>query len=271
MSEQFKLQMRGLIRFSYLSESGFAVSRRGVDAVRDMLYDTDRLERRFALFEALALPSLRVQDDPDFKIGLLIGDDFPLWAHARLEKLIADLPQARLVALPPMQHFQAVKQAIRKLGHDKGATHTLTFRFDDDDAIHRSTTARLRAIAMANAPVRDVAQRFAIGFNRGFYITTGPDGMTLSEEYEKTPLGIGLGLVEPLGKVHTVFRRNHRHLPQYYDTLTEVSRPMYLRSVHRDNDSGARPSGRSGTMAQEQIEETLEADFGLSLDRLRAL
>ena len=80
-----KLQIKGLIRFSYLSENGFAKSEQGMTEMREMLYDPARLDRRFALFERLALHSLALQDDQDFKVAVLIGDSFPDAARARLE------------------------------------------------------------------------------------------------------------------------------------------------------------------------------------------
>ena len=72
-----KAQIKGLMRFSYLSENGFAKSTDDLDARRAVLYEPARLERRFRLFERLAFHTMALQDDTDFSCAVLIGDCFP--------------------------------------------------------------------------------------------------------------------------------------------------------------------------------------------------
>jgi len=271
MPDPLNVQLRGLIRFSYLSENGFALTQQRRSRVRAVLFDRLRLERRFALFEALTLPSLRAQTDRDFKIAVLTSQDLPEWAMQKLQDLLATVPQATLVTMPPRAHYYAIKKAFNLLPLDDGATHQVTFRLDDDDAIHRETVARLRGMAQAMLPHRDAARALILGFNRGFYFEPDSDGPVLSEQYERTPLGVGLGLLNPVGSPENIFRRNHRHLAQYYDIYMEVGAPMFVRAVHRDNDSAANPTGRQGRMGKAQIEATLVRDFGLQLDQVRAL
>ena len=79
MADQKKVQIKGLIRFSYLSENGFAKSKQGVEKMRKMLYDPARLERRFAWFEKLAFHTLTLQDDTDFSVAI----PFPASAGCR--------------------------------------------------------------------------------------------------------------------------------------------------------------------------------------------
>lgn len=270
MAKNNKVQIKGLIRFSYLSENGFAKSKQGVDKMREMLYDPDRLERRFAWFEKLAFYTLALQDDTDFSAAILIGDSFPDAARTRLENLVAGFAPVQIVALPPMTHVQAVKQAYFALPDDPDATHTATFRQNDDDGMHRTTTARIRKVAKALLGVRSGDAPFVIGFNRGFYLNTKVDPM-LTERFERTPLGIGLTLVARKGDHATVFRRNHRQFTQYYDCYTEVSEPMFIRSVHQDNDSGAEPSGREGTLQPRAIQRVLRKGFGLTPEMLEGL
>lgn len=270
MTQTSKVQIKGLIRFSYLSENGFAKSGQGVEKTRQMLYDAERLERRFAWFERLAFHTLALQDDTDFTAAILIGDSFPDKARRRLEDIVAGFAPVKIVSLPPMTHVQAVKRAYFALPDDPDATHIATFRLDDDDGMHRATTARIRTMADALLAARPVDAPFVIGFNRGFYLNTKADPM-LSERFERTPIGIGLALVARKGDHATVFRRNHRQFTQYYDCYTEVSEPMFIRSVHQDNDSGAEPSGREGTLRPRGIENVLRDGFGLVPEMLEGL
>ena len=68
-----------------------------------------------------------------------------------------------------------------------------------------------------------------------------------------------------------MFRRNHRQFTQYYDCYTEVAEPMFIRSVHQDNDSGAEPSGREGSLRPRGILRVLRKGFGLTPEMLEGL
>ena len=271
MAARYKVQIKGLVRFSYLSEGGFAMSEQGQDAVREILYDPARLDRRFRMFEQLALHSIKRQRNSDFKVGVLIGDSLPDAARDRLENLVKDVPQVQIISLPPLVHFNAIRHAYGAIKDEPDATHTATFRLDDDDAMHRVTTKRIGKIAGSLLSLRDPNTPFAIAFNRGFYLNIGNKDVPISEWYEKTPLGVGLALVAPVGDPVNVFRRNHRKLGEYYDCMTEVERPMFIRSVHMDNDSGAAPTGRQGDLGRREIARVLRVGFGRTLDELKAL
>lgn len=263
MVEHHKVQIKGLLRFSYLSENGFAKSPQGIEKMREMLYAPERLVRRFALFERLALHSLKLQDDQDFTVGILIGKDFPNEARAHLQTLLEGFKAAHLIVLPPMIHIQAVRAAYDALPDDPDATHIATFRQDDDDAMHRETVGRVRKIATDMLQMRQTDDPFAIAFNRGLYLGRESEDV-VSEWYERTPLGIGLALVAKKGDTSTVFRRNHRQFTQFYDCYSEVQQPMWIRSVHQDNDSAAAPTGRAGTLRPRAIRRCLRDGFGLN-------
>lgn len=264
---KLKAQIKGLMRFSYLSENGFAKSTQGMDAMREMLYDPARLSRRFKLFERLAFHTMSLQADTDFTCAVLIGDSFPDKARAELEDIIRDFKPMQIVSLPPLVHIQAVKQAFNALPDDPSATHIATFRQDDDDAMHRITTARIRAVADNLLQVRTDTKPFVIAFNRGLYLD--PTSETpITEWYERAPLGIGLAMVTPKGDHATVFRRNHRNLMEYYDCYSEVARPMWIRSVHADNDSTAQPQGRAGALRPRGVRRVLADGFGLTPEML---
>ncbi len=111
---------------------------------------------------------------------------------------------------------------------------------------------------------------FVIAFNRGFYLDLDAEE-PLTEWYEETPLGVGLAMVAAKGDHATIFRRNHRQLTQYYDCYSEVEEPMYIRTVHRDNDSGASANGRQGKMGARIIRRKLFENFGLTPDMLEGL
>ena len=265
----YKLQIKGLIRFSYLTEGGFAISELGEDIARKTIYDPDRLLRRFALFENLTLRSLKLQTNPAFHMGVLIGDDFPHDAAHHLATLLADVPQARIIRLPRMVHYRAMRIAFEKMGDDPEATHTASLRLDDDDAIHKDWMAHIAALAPALGAARGYDAPLVIAANRGFYFDLNNPQNPVSEWFEKQPISVGTALITPRSAHENIYLRNHRKLSEFYDCFSSVTQPMFLRSVHQDNDSHALSSGHQGKMRGPEIEEKLRAGFGLSFEDLR--
>lgn len=263
----FKNRIVGLMRFSYPALSGFTSAPADPAALSRYLYDPARLNRRFALFEALALPSLRAQTDPDFEMLFLVGDDLPLWARDRLADGIASL-RARIVALPPMHHYPATQAAYARLS-ESGHSHLTSFRLDDDDALDRDHIARLRRIAAGIAAF--TATPFAIAHNRGLFLDLRPRQPKITEVTEKMPLGIGLALCSPVAERDTIFRRNHRLLPQFFTTFSDATEMAFLRSVHDSNDSNAHNTGVVADLAPPRAEAILAAHFATDLPAVTRL
>jgi hypothetical protein len=142
---------------------------------------------------------------------------------------------------------------------------------DDDDAIHADTVGRIRQVSERMLEIRNPASPFVVGFNRGYFLELSPDTAQFSEVYETTPLGIGLALIAPVGERINIYRRNHRKLPRFFDCYTELARPMFIRTVHQDNDSGAFASGGRRDVARADVDDLLRSEFGIDpglLDRL---
>ncbi|MGY6534900.1 MAG: glycosyltransferase [Pararhodobacter sp.] len=259
-----------LVRFSYPAATGTRATLQGPEAARRLLYDPARLERRFALFQALTLPSLLAQTDSDFTTLFLIGADFPMPARRRLAAMVAPLADSRLVALPPLPHFAATRRAFDR-ALDNQLTHLTTVRLDDDDAMSNDLIARLRsaigpvlALSGADAPA-------VISFQNGLYLEIAAQGNRLYRVIERTPLGIGLAMVAPLPRRDTIFSRNHRLLPQFFNTWSDATRPAFIRSVHRDNDSDPSATGQTVELSDNDLRAVLSAHFAVSLENLRAL
>ena len=242
-----------------------------------MLYERFRLEHRLALFEQLALHTLAVQDEDTFRVAVLIGDDLPEWCRTRLALLIAEFPQAQIVALRRRPHYQALCHAYAELPNDPGATHVARFRLDDDDALHRSATRHVRDTATAMLEAGHFKQPFAIGVNRGLYLDLNGPEKAVSEWYEKTPPSPGLTVVAPIADRINCYRYNHRRIGQHMNCYTEISQPMYLRSVHNHNhnhnhnDSMATATGPKGGLKPIGITRMLRRGFAMGDDHFKGL
>jgi len=270
MPSPMRAQVIVVVRFSYLAESGFKMSRRAPDKIRATLYDPARLERRFALFEALTLPALMTQTDPDFTLVLLIGEDFPEAFRNRLARMIAPLQDARIVALPPYNNYKATKLAIEEV-RQPAATHLITVRLDDDDAFSRDTIAmqkqlcpRVAALGPADAPAM-------VCFNNGLFLELAETGNRLFGVIEKLPLGIGMAMIAPVGARPTIFSTDHRRVHTRWNVYTEALTPRFIRTVHRDNDSDALISGERPEYTDAQMEQILSQNFPFTRAQLLAL
>lgn len=260
----FRNRIVVLVRFSYPALSGFATTATQSAA----LFDPDRMDRRFRLFEHLTLPSLLAQRDGDFRTIFLVGEAMPADQTARLKAAIAPLPGAQVVALPPMQHYAATQAAFGQVPDD-GATHLTSVRLDDDDALDRGHVARLRAMAEGLHRVCGQHRPVIIGANRGFFLDTRRH--ELFDVVERLPIGAGLAMLAPVGAGVNVFRRNHRLLPQFFATLTDVATPAFIRTIHGDNDSEPHASGLSRQMAEADIARAVADHFPFTADMLKTL
>ncbi len=262
-------RIAGLIRFSYPALNGFAKAPEDIDRLRDQLFETSRLERRFALFEALTIPSLAAQKDA-VDLIVLTGPDLPAPAMERLSAALASLPGAQIVTLPPMLHYQATQEAFARILDPKD-THLTSFRLDDDDAVDRNFVARLRALSDGMLRLLDPSRPLVIGHNKGIFLERGAAGSRLYDVVEKLPIGIGLSLTAPVQSGLNIFRRNHRLLPQFFTTFTDAETPAFIRTIHADNDSAPHASGVVDTMTEADIDAVVARHFPFTGAGLRAL
>ena len=115
------------------------------------------------------MPSILAQTDRDFQYLILIGDDLPAWARAQLDDLTAAADHIKILPYPQNPHRQIAAQVI--LDHvDATHTHSIQFRLDDDDAVHRAFVERLKTDATAGVTDYANKPRFALDYARGYAI-----------------------------------------------------------------------------------------------------
>lgn len=270
MPASMRLQVIVVIRFSYIAEAGFRINRLSHDKMRATLYDPVRLARRFALFQALTLPSLLAQTDAAFTTVFLLGEDFPPQWRDRLQALIAPLHDARIVALPPYNNYKGTKLAIEAC-RAPAATHLATIRLDDDDALGRDCIAAQKALAPNVAGLGPADAPAVICFNNGLFLELSEQGNTLFGVIEKLPLGIGMAMVATADARPTIFSTDHRRVHTRWNCYTEALTPRFIRTVHRDNDSDALISGERPRYSEAEMDRILAANFPFTRAELLAL
>jgi hypothetical protein len=262
---RYRNRIVGVCRFSYPALSSFRKTPTDSDAAKALLYDPDRLERRFALFEQLMLPSMQAQTDTDFQLGFVIGADFPL--RDRLERLIGRLPGAYVHAMEPAHNFKATHAAFKAA--ELGNANILTsFRLDDDDAMDRDFIARLRRQADVLLTLNG-ATPFAIGQNNGFWLELGQDPR-IYDVHERTP-ACGVALVSGVKSGHTVYIHNHRDLAERYNTYLDAETPAFIRTVHRDNDAAPHVAGTKERLSADEIRAMVSKHFPFDVETLLRL
>ena len=242
------MQVLGICRFSYPALGGFQVTHDSVAEREAFLYAPARIGERLRTFEAVTLPPLRAQTDPDFRLVILVGDSLPdPWAD-RLRALVADLPQAVIVTRPSGPHREVLREVINEARGPLDAGPSAQFRMDDDDAVAVDFVERLRATAQDNAHLLRDNRHFAVDFARGFIGRPGPDGLAvtpLREELATAALGVVVRARAPV----TVMNFAHKKLARFMPVLRFDDSDMLIRGHNDYNDSRQKDGVKPVTLA----------------------
>ncbi|WP_136439847.1 glycosyltransferase [Pacificoceanicola onchidii] len=228
------MQTIGFCRFSYPAEGGFQVEHESIRDRMAYLWSDARMTERFRHFEAICLPGLKAQTDPDFTFVILIGEEMPEHWIARLLELVQDFPQARIEARPPGPHrkvCQSVMNSVRDMDQP-----CLQFRHDDDDAVAVDFVAHLKQAAQDCASL--VSQHRLVGFdwNRGY--VARPDAGGLCADPNVTPYwGVAQGMSVAAGVRQTILNFGHNKINQFMPTVTFTAPEMFVRGHNDHNDS----------------------------------
>ncbi|MEH6836591.1 MULTISPECIES: glycosyltransferase [Falsihalocynthiibacter] len=270
MAQDYNNQVIGLVRFSFPALSGFSKGGDDLNELEAFLYDPERLERRFYLFEKLCLPSLLAQTDPDFTCVFLVGNSLPLAAKDNLKALLAPLSNARIVARESEHNYAAIRKVYDSIPQD-GFSHRTSFRLDDDDAVSNDYIKRLKRTARKLEPLCKPKQPIALSFNRGFYVQIKNGENRIFDACERTPLSVGSALFAQAGHPENVYARNHRFLGQFFNLYSDVSEPNFIRAIHRDNDSDPVIVGHSNKLSNAEIKTGIDTHFPIPFDTLQDL
>ena len=261
-------QIVGLVRFSYISKGGFLHSSNPQEEQERKIFAQERMERRFQFFENLALRSLLQQNDQDFSCIFLVSKSLPKEYRERLEDLVAPLQGGIVMERPFMPQYRAIRACYDSL-RDETYKYFTSFRLDDDDMLDVGFIERIRKMLPPVARVKNDGEPVVLAFNKGLFLEVGTKGNRIFDGCERTPLGIGTAMITPLknsGK--NIYSRNHRKLPAFFTTFSEVSTPTWIRTIHVDNDSIPEFTGTLDNHTETEINTQLTDRFGISRKEL---
>jgi len=272
MGKTFDNQIVGVCRFSYLGSGGFEASKLDDAALADLLYDQARMNRRFAFFEKICLPSLAAQTDPDFRLVVLIGTSMPMRFRKRLKGLADQYPFLRICALDPHGPLNATKRAYRR-GLEDGADYITGFRIDDDDAVAVDYIEKTRAVAdqLIGLGWADEDHPAVIAFHHGIYWDLNDREQPFHDFREIGPLGLASAMVTKVDDHSNMFRWNHRRVAAYARMWSDPTDLMFVRTLHQHNDSGRSIPPGAEVMPKWQARQVLERRFGLDPEEVLPL
>lgn len=262
------MQVIGLCRFSYPAQGGFQVEHPTMQDRMAYLYAPARLAERFRHFEAITLPSIRAQADGDFTFVILIGDSLPGPWRDRLEALVTDVPQARIVAHPPGPHRQ-VMQDVMNTARDMDRP-CIQFRHDDDDAVAVDFIALLREAARDCAGLIGKNRLVGIDFNNGHVASADAGG--LRAEPSQTPYwGVAQAAIVKPGVKQSIMNFAHFKINRFMPTVTFAQPDMFVRGHNDFNDSRQKKSVAPRVLPRlgAEGEALFRARFNIDADHVR--
>ena len=229
------MQVIGLCRFSYPAYGGFQVGHETLEERRAYLYAPERIEERFRSFEALTLPGIKAQTDPNFQFLIAIGMCMPNEYQERLFALVEDIPQAIIVPWPSERHRPAMQRIINTHRIETDLP-TIQFRQDDDDAVAVNFVERLREAVDDCAPLIAKNEMMTVDFNRGFSARASSAGLEITPSVLQY-YGVALAMVVQPSVRKSIMNFSHTKMNHAMPSVTFTDQEMYIRGHGAFNDS----------------------------------
>lgn len=265
-----RVQLLGLCRFSYLGMRGFQVEHATLDERRAYLYDPERLARRWAWFENVALPAWEAQTDPDFTLVIMTGPDLPEPYLSRLHEISQRTPQFKLELVPPMERHRTACAAALKPHVDPTVDAVGYFKHDDDDAVAVDFIATARRDTRFVRPLFNRDGQVATDYMKGLIVrTSGGKFEVLPRHVYST--GIALVTWVKPDNPNSAIDFEHWRMGSYMNVVAMNDKPMFVRVIHQDNDSGALGAHYPWTDALDNPAGLLRKRFRIDMATLKRL
>ncbi|ODT59898.1 MULTISPECIES: glycosyltransferase [Paracoccus] len=264
-----RIQVLGLCRFSLLTQGDFQTTGDDLHRNRAILYDPARMEQRMRWFEAVCIPPLMWQTDPDFLLIIVTGADLPARWLARLQRLAQVMPQIRIEQLPPARHAPSCREALAR--HiDLTADVVVQFRMDDDDAVAVDYVRRVRADHRLAERLAGQHHPVVINYTSGLVAEVADGRFALHAEMAQNWVPAQT-FYFPGGAVRSLMNYRHDKVWTKAPTIAMPGRAMWIRGHHATNDSRGHLIGRNRIPTDEaELAQVLSRRFGLDLPALRA-
>jgi len=232
------VQMLVEMRFAFFGKSGWQSN---VAADPDLLFAPERLEKRFALLEAIPLASLQAQTDQDFRLVVLSSELMPKNFQDRLVETCNRILGEERVEVIFREEGHA-GTLLRKYVHsvyDKNE-YVAQIVLDDDDGLSSDFIEICRKeCELAKANFLDGTEEMYLSFPKGCSLILR-EGETQLAERKIPYTNLGLTFLSKARSKANPYSVAHRKISGRYESrVIGTLRPFYLRAVHDNNDSKA--------------------------------
>ncbi len=226
------------MRYSYFGQSGW---RSHASRHPEALFSEERLARRAYFLERIALASLAVQSNVDFKLVVLSSQGMPKKAKTALVETCNDMigaDRSHVIFRGPGHAGVRIRRYIHK--HLNDAKDTLQVILDDDDAVSTDFVEVMRKEArLAQQTFKSEDDYCYLSQAQG--LTADFAGDTVNLIHRTVPFNTqGLCLIGPTLTKRNPFFTAHKRLARNHPVRVLFgSEPYYIRAVHDTNDSRA--------------------------------
>lgn len=242
----------GFVRFSVLYEKTncFAIGEKSgsFEQYRSALFDSDRLNGKFDLFETFTIPSIMGQSiTPDkewFRLCVITSTYLPAEYKARLENLCDNcdwLVVREVDAREGSLHRCAIEEI--ECFCDVGDLYA-SFRLDDDDSLGVHYIEDL--LNYTKKELCGFGVTFAKGYTGYYDLSNARLSSVSNTYYPKIGLGLALISIRRMDVAYSAFDfGNHKRADERFPIILTADRPSYLRvlSYHGDQLFGQSSDG----------------------------
>lgn len=241
----------GLIRFSVVSRKNTGNWRqtRGqtLDDTLQVIFDPERLERRFRLFEHITLPCLRAeaqQSEPG-EVAILASTLMPTPWRDRLRDLVAGITGVKVCELDAERPLAERVSRIVRARTQPHHRLVVTYRLDDDDALAVGFTSTLRALANEDSFGSIVSHRHGVSLSRD----AASDLLAVTET-EEVGNSCGIAYINrPDDRGYIFTCGSHTGLAETYPIVLAQQPKAWIRVLHGAADT----CGGSGQGSRQKL------------------
>ncbi|MEO0342668.1 MAG: glycosyltransferase [Pseudomonadota bacterium] len=230
ISSTSQLPLLGFLRFSFFGPSDTR-QRHDTEDAFDQLYNDERMNVRFHYYENLFLPSMRAQQNEDFRLVILTSDVMPKHHKERLQDVTNGFKQAEIHFIETKVLHKFTAPLIKEQAENSRSGRVASFRIDDDDALSIQYTQRLCEVAIHLPETAIVTFPKSIAL---FKQVDGQLGILSRTAFCGSP---GLVRINSKNFTRNPFQMMHGIVWKRFLTVSDPSFTSHIQSYHTHNDT----------------------------------
>lgn len=224
------MRVFGYTRFSFLGKSDVLAQRDvSKEELHQQLYNDERMNARFHLFENICLPSIASQTNKHFRVFIAATASMPQIYKDRLDGLVENMPEIEVLYSDATNVSEVFNTKMEQMvaGATRNCVH---FRLDDDDAISCRVVQKLYDYADFTK------DHGVIHFPNGIYLHGSGDKAVMMREYAPHT-AIGFAFVNPPDLIKNPYQCGHVQYPKKVPNVAVSDICGFVHAAHSANDT----------------------------------